>query len=977
MHARPNPAFVRNQLPWIVAAAAFVLYLVTLNRWISLASLPAVSQLLNPHAAPPLNAPLHFLLTYPLNWLPAGAQILGLNVFAAACAALTLALLARSVALLPHDRTRDQRHRLRAETPFLNLPTAWIPPLFAVALCGLHLAFWEHATAGTAEMLDLLLFAYLIRCLLEYRLDERESWLVRLALVYGLATANNYAMIAYAPFFLLALIWIRGVAFFHLRSLLRLTAWLLAGLSLYLLLPLVTLLSQHTETGFWQALRASLAYQKQALLGVPRYIVLFGSLTSILPMLFIGIRWPSSFGDTSAAGNILTHFMFRVVHALFLVACLWVVFDAPFSARIIMDRLLQNVPDVTFGLPFLGFHYLCTLAIGYFIGYFLLISKPEERSRHRPSQLGRLSHQAAIAVIGAAALILPAILAYRGLPTVRANNGTILRQYAESATQTLPAESSVLLSDAPLIHALVQAWLHQNRAATHDLLIDTRLLPYPAYQRSLQLRFPDRLDELPQAEVPGSRFSSVFLLYQVADLALRQPAFYLHPSFGYYFEPLYQQPHGLAYRLHHYQADQIFPSPTPPDLIQSNQSFWASLDPHLERLIPLIERQFVDARTVGTWYSRALVHWGVVLQRNGLLEEAAHAFTTAARLNPDNIVARINRQYNESLRQNAPARVELSQADEERFGPRFRTWDGLLAANGPVDEPGFCFRVGQLMMGQSLFRQAAHQFTRTIELEPDNLSARIWLASVYLSAGLNQQALDTAAASRAHQPSLEQQIELARLEAMARFALGEVETAEEILRRARQQFPTADRIFEAQADLYLTQGDNTNALAIINEHLQVNPGNVRALINKAAISLRIQNFDQAEAALANALRRDPQNVQTLLTQSALFIQTQRFTNAVDAVNRVLAIDPQNQAALMNRAIALLQSGDLEAAKQDYLTLHTRLPHLHTVHFGLAEIARRQDDKPTAIQFYQLYLQHAPPDTEEARQVAQYLQELRS
>jgi hypothetical protein len=57
--------------------------------------------------------------------------------------------------------------------------------------------------------------------------------------------------------------------------------------------------------------------------------------------------------------------------------------------------------------------------------------------------------------------------------------------------------------------------------ATHDLLIDTRLLPYPAYQRSLQLRFPDRLDELPQAEVPGSRFSSVFLLYQVADLALR------------------------------------------------------------------------------------------------------------------------------------------------------------------------------------------------------------------------------------------------------------------------------------------------------------------------------------------------------------------------------------------------------------------------------------------------------------------------
>ena len=107
-----------------------------------------------------------------------------------------------------------------------------MPPVFAAAVCGLHLAFWEHATACTGEILDLLLIAYLVLCLLEYLVDERESWLVRLALVYGLATANNYAMIAYAPAFLLALIWIRGLSFFNLRLLLRLSAWTLAGLSL-------------------------------------------------------------------------------------------------------------------------------------------------------------------------------------------------------------------------------------------------------------------------------------------------------------------------------------------------------------------------------------------------------------------------------------------------------------------------------------------------------------------------------------------------------------------------------------------------------------------------------------------------------------------------------------------------------------------------------------------------------------------------
>ena len=31
-------------------------------------------------------------------------------------------------------------------------------------------------------MLDLLLFAYVIRCLLEYRINDRESWLLRAVL---------------------------------------------------------------------------------------------------------------------------------------------------------------------------------------------------------------------------------------------------------------------------------------------------------------------------------------------------------------------------------------------------------------------------------------------------------------------------------------------------------------------------------------------------------------------------------------------------------------------------------------------------------------------------------------------------------------------------------------------------------------------------------------------------------------------------
>ena len=94
------------------------------------------------------------------------------------------------------------------------------------------------ASWGTgSEMLDLLLFAYVVRCLLEFRIDERESWLLRAALVFGVAMTKNWAMIGFFPVFVVALVWIKGLGFFNLRFLGRMSCAALAGLSLYFVLP--------------------------------------------------------------------------------------------------------------------------------------------------------------------------------------------------------------------------------------------------------------------------------------------------------------------------------------------------------------------------------------------------------------------------------------------------------------------------------------------------------------------------------------------------------------------------------------------------------------------------------------------------------------------------------------------------------------------------------------------------------------------
>ncbi len=203
----PEKTFVRARLPGLVAAGALLIYLITLNHWLSLSSLQQVAMVSGWTWQPPVHGPLFWLVTLPFRLLPAKLIPLALNLFAAVCAALTLALLARSVALLPHDRTHDQRHQETSRGSFLSIAMAWLPPVLAALVCGLQLTFWECATAAASpppprgsgcEMLDLLLFAYVVRCLLEFRVEERDSWLLRAAFVCGLGMANSWVMIGFS-----------------------------------------------------------------------------------------------------------------------------------------------------------------------------------------------------------------------------------------------------------------------------------------------------------------------------------------------------------------------------------------------------------------------------------------------------------------------------------------------------------------------------------------------------------------------------------------------------------------------------------------------------------------------------------------------------------------------------------------------------------------------------------------------------------
>src|SRR5439155_3363520 len=307
-----------------------------------------------------------------------------------------------------------------------------------------------------------------------------------------------------------------------------------------------------------------------------------------------------------------------------------VVFDAPFGLRMLMDRMLQQFDEPFGGVPFLMFYYLGALCLGYFVGYFLLVSRPDAaRTWQRVSAGTRLVNGAVTSALGLAVFLLPAGLVYKNLPLIRASDGSLFRELTRLITRGWSAHDVIALSDEPFILSLTQHRVQQAGTAEEPILADTRLLPSAAYQESLHKRFPRRWPAQPEPDAPMAIFDPRYLMYELSELARSNDVYYLHPSFGYYFEPLYLQPHGVVYQLALYPTNAIAPPPLTDGVLHENQKFWADARPALDRLAPLVSRRITDALVVGRWYSRALNWWGVELEKLGRLNDAADAFGLA------------------------------------------------------------------------------------------------------------------------------------------------------------------------------------------------------------------------------------------------------------------------------------------------------------------------------------------------------------
>ncbi|MBU6402050.1 MAG: tetratricopeptide repeat protein, partial [Verrucomicrobia bacterium] len=673
-------------------------------------------------------------------------------------------------------------------------------------------------------------------------------------------------------------------------------------------------------------------------------------LTSILPVLLMGIRWPTSFGDVSVVGAALTTVMFRLVHVMFLAVCLWVAFDPPFSPRALGG-----------GLPMLTFYYLGALCVGYYSGYLLLVFRDEGvKPWRRTSDLRKAINALFQLAVRLALIAVPAILLYRNLPVLRENNGPELAKLASTLARSLPARGAVVMSDDPLSLLLLEAALERTGTPDREVLLDTRSMRYRVYQQHLAQHYPGRWPagwDKPNLPATIDAGQLIALIYRQAQ---SNEVYYLHPSFGFYFEALYPEPRGLLFRLQPYPPNQLTPPPLSTQSARENEAFWRQAGPTLAALEPLVQREqndpgVTDAEFVGYFYSRALDYWGVELQRTGHLKEAGKCFEDALALNPKNIAAKVNRESNRRLAGEATRTRDLNKSVEERLG-QYTSWDAVLEDNGPFDDGNFCYVIAREFTRNELRRQAAVNFQRALAFDPDNVNARFELAGTYLQTGFPDPALklvgDIHRGADRTPLSATNQVDLACLEAYAYFLKTNYTRAEQVLRTAQAAFPDDAKISDRLYQMYLSLHRYPEALAVIDRRL----------------------------------KQVPDSIDALLARSVVLIQSGAYADAIAPLDRILALAPKNSesyvAALLNRAIANLQTERLDASQRDYEALLNVIPDSYRLYYGLGEIAYRKKDAAAVKKYYDLYLRFVPPATtpeqiKERNLVSQRLKELKT
>ena len=943
-----------KRFPVQVGLAALVAYTLTLSHGVTIYSVGLTSKIAGWDYQPITSQPLFWLFTLPVHILPAGWIPLALNLFSAVCAALTLGFLTASLELAGWDQPLATLAGWRARLPLV---------LGAVA-CGLEYNFWQAATQATGEALQILLLAIAIWCLFNFQAERRRQWLLLAAFVWGLGMIENWMMFITLPLFITTLIWQGKMRVLKLRLLVNLALAGLAGFSIIALLPIVNGLSPHSPNGvgesLWQTLQSTKSLMKNVSVGLwqgRRLAVVASVIYFLLPLVPALIRKRDEGTRNKGKMERYQIWFYRGLQVALLGVSLWLVFDPTMGLRQILRE------EFRLNLPLLSFDYLLGMSVAYLAGNLMLSMNAESRGRRRRTTL---MQNLAGAVPLAMAMILAGVtlgLLLRNATAVTLVNRHPFKQFGQHVLSNLPTDGGVVLSDEPLRLLSLQAALAADGRKPNWLAVNTDLLNKPEYRQWLAQLGSCRWN----AETNQGRLTPFQTLALLDRLTQSNRVYYLHPSFGYFFESFYLQPGALGQTLNKYSGRSVNPPALTAEAIARTEAFWDSVEPQMNALGKACAMarpnhsagvtRFIDSRLhlkpvapvqcqlLAGWYAMALDDWGVQLQRRGNLRAAQKRLAQAVELGDGNSVVSINFQVNTNLLAGHPLSLAGLKTMAAEFGD-VRYLSRFLLAFGPVDEPAFCYLLGNNFIKLGLSRQALQQFERVSTLVPENPAPQLVLAELYAKTGFNPEARQAINSLRSKLPATflatnaELSVNLAMVEAATWLRSSNLENARLVLRKTLAGFPDNALIAGQVLQAYVSFGDFTNALALVGRQIATDPDNPEKLLKKADILARMQDL----------------------------------SGALQILNHLLTLTNLPPAYFL-RGIVHLKAGRLDQGEIDFLQVEKLSGRQVGVQLQLAEIALRRNDTNKAVGLLSGVLKDLPAGSTQRQLVAKKIEQL--
>lgn len=294
-------------------------------------------------------------------------------------------------------------------------------------------------------------------------------------------------------------------------------------------------------------------------------------------------------------------------------------------------------------------------------------------------------------------------------------------------------------------------------------------------------------------------------------------------------------------------------------------------------------------------------------------------------------------------------------------------------ANAAALEPGqphWPHLLGLLERQAGEAEAAEAAFRRTLEIQPANTPARIYLAELLLARNELDEAQEILDLARENSPD-----EVAVTATLGQLALaqGKPEEAVELLEEALARIPAANRLHYPLAQAYRSLGRMDEA----REHLElrgkvgVRPADPladriaelargeRVYILRGRTAFQAGRYGEAAELFRKAVQARPDSVTALVNLGSALGQAGQAAEAVSAFRQALEHDPENATAHFNLGLLLLQAGDTEGARSHLNDAVRIQPEDPQTHLQLAQLERALGDSIKALHHFRSARKLAP------------------